>query len=179
VVVVVPAGLLAELVVECAGAAAVVEARGTAFGPASAVVEVGDRGVTARFGAAASVAGADPVGEDSAEGAAAGVAADDDAVPGDQPPPAHTGGLVQQSGGPEPGDLRRQRGVGVQQRLDRYEDLDLHLSGRGGGLPAQSFDEGVGHDLSAGPGDRFRGYPVFGDRLAQRGVAGDALFHRQ
>ncbi|WP_218129763.1 hypothetical protein, partial [Pseudonocardia oroxyli] len=126
------------------------------------MVEVGDRGVTAGFGAAAAVAGADPVGEDAAEGAAAGVAADDDAVPGDQPPPAHAGGLVQQSGGSEPGDLRRQRGVGVQQRLHGHEDLDLHLSRCGGGLPAQPFDKGVGHDLPAGPGDRLRGYPVFG-----------------
>ena len=53
-----------------------------------------------------------------------------------------------------PGDLRRNRAGGVEQGLDGHEDLDLDTHVAGGGLPGESFDEGVGQDLPAAAGDR-------------------------
>ena len=77
------------------------------------------------------------------------------------------------------GDLCGQRAVGVEQSLDRHDDLHLYRHVTGGGLPGEPLHQGVGEDLPAGAGHRIGGDVVLVDRPVQRTEARGGLLRGQ
>ncbi|MCO5546629.1 hypothetical protein L7F22_000060 [Adiantum nelumboides] len=176
-----PPGLFADVVVELAHPAPVVELGASAVGVAVDVVEVADGCVAVGLGAPVLRACFHEGGEQAGEGALSGVAADDDAVVGEQAAQGLRplrGGEQVGGDGSEAGDLGGEWGLWVEQGLDRDGDLDFEVDGGCGGLAGDAFDEGVGEDLSAGAGQGLRVDLDLDERLVQRGEAGGALFDR-